>query len=164
MQTETLQHPSTKTIEQACAFIREASANSSVYIGSDSIRSKHKGGWIARYATVIIVHKDSRHGGKVFTWIEEQPDYGNLKQRLLYEAQCAIHAVDGVIDAVLEKDLHIEVHLDLNPSPNHKSNVAVKEACGWVLGATGIDPKIKPDGFASSHAADAAVKGKLKRK
>jgi predicted RNase H-related nuclease YkuK (DUF458 family) len=52
----------------------------------------------------------------------------------------------------------MEIHLDLNPSPNHKSNIAVKEAIGWVRGSFGFDPMIKPESFAATHAADHAVR------
>jgi predicted RNase H-related nuclease YkuK (DUF458 family) len=41
----------------------------------------------------------------------------------------------------------------------YKSNVAVKEALGYVKGTLGIDAKIKPDSFAATHAADHVVRG-----
>jgi predicted RNase H-related nuclease YkuK (DUF458 family) len=52
----------------------------------------------------------------------------------------------------------MEVHLDINPNPKHKSSIAVKEALGWVKGSLGIDAKIKPDSFAATHAADHVVR------
>jgi predicted RNase H-related nuclease YkuK (DUF458 family) len=52
----------------------------------------------------------------------------------------------------------MEVHLDINPDPKHKSNVAVKEALGWVKGSLNLDAKIKPASFAATHAADHAVR------
>jgi predicted RNase H-related nuclease YkuK (DUF458 family) len=55
-------------------------------------------------------------------------------------------------------DRHFEVHIDINPNPRYKSNVAVKEALGYVKGNLGIDAKIKPDAFAAMHAADHLVR------
>jgi predicted RNase H-related nuclease YkuK (DUF458 family) len=84
------------------------------------------------------------------------PDYGNIKQRLLTEVQFAVATATEVIDVLGKR--HMEIHLDINPNPKHKSSVAVKEALGWVKGSLGIDAKIKPDSFAATHAADHVVR------
>jgi uncharacterized protein len=142
--------------EEARQAILESSPQSSVYIGADSIRFKKKGVWHAKYSTVIIVHMDSKKGCKLFHESIDMPDYGNLKQRLLTEVQFAVQAASEVIDVL--GDRHMEIHLDINPNPKHKSNVAVKEALGWVKGSLGMDAKIKPASFAATHAADHAVR------
>ncbi len=142
--------------EDAKQAILTSSPQSSVYIGCDSIRYKKNGQWFAKYSTVIILHKDSRHGSKLFHESVDMPDYGNLKQRLLNEVSFAVTAATEIIDVL--GDRHMEVHLDINPDPKHKSNVAVKEALGWVRGSLGIDAKIKPHGFAATHAADHVVR------
>ena len=72
------------------------------------------------------------------------------------EVQLAVAAATEVIDVL--GDRHMEVHLDINPDPKHKSNVAVKEALGWVKGSLNLDAKIKPASFAATHAADHAVR------
>ena len=143
-------------IEQAKAAIIESSDTSSVYIGADSKRYKKRGQWYAKYSTVIVVHKDSSHGCKIYHNSIDLPDYGNLKQRLLTEVQYAIAAAGEVIDVLGDRGL--EIHLDINPNPNHKSSVAVKEALGWVKGSLGIDAMIKPHSWAASHCADHTVK------
>jgi predicted RNase H-related nuclease YkuK (DUF458 family) len=48
----------------------------------------------------------------------------------------------------------IEVHLDINQDPKHGSNCAAQEAAGYVLGVTGLQPKLKPESWASSFGAD----------
>ena len=136
--------------------ILESSPQSSVYIGCDSIRYKKKGQWFAKYSTVVILHMDSKKGCKLFHESVDMPDYGNLKQRLLTEVQLAVTAATEVIDVLGSR--HMEVHLDINPDPKHKSNVAVKEALGWVKGSLGLDAKVKPASFAATHAADHAVR------
>jgi uncharacterized protein len=142
--------------EDAKKAIIASSQESSVYIGCDSIRYKKNKIWYAKYSTVIIVHKDSKHGCQIYHQCEDMPDYGNLKQRLLTEVQFAVSAATEIIDVLGKR--HLELHLDINPNPKHKSNVAVKEALGWVRGSLGIEAKIKPHGFAATHAADHIVR------
>ncbi len=143
-------------IEKAKQAILSSSPQSSVYIGCDSIRFRKNKQWYAKYSTVIIVHMESKKGCRLFHESVDMPDYGNLKQRLLMEVQLAVAAATEVIDVL--GDRHMEVHLDINPNPKHKSNIAVKEALGWVKGSLGMDAKIKPASFAATHAADHAVR------
>jgi predicted RNase H-related nuclease YkuK (DUF458 family) len=147
-------------IEKAKAAITASSKESSVYVGADSIRFKKQGKWFARYSTVVIIHKDSNKGGKIFYQDQVLPDYGNIKMRLLQEVSYAIEVASELIDVVDGR--HLAIHLDLNADPKHKSNVAVKEALGYVKGTLGIDADIKPYSWASSHAADHVVRSKLK--
>jgi predicted RNase H-related nuclease YkuK (DUF458 family) len=142
--------------EEAKQAIIDSSPQSSVYIGCDSIRYKKKNQWYAKYSTVVILHMDSKKGCRLFHESIDMPDYGNLKQRLMTEVQLAVATASEIIEVI--GDRHMEIHLDLNPSPNHKSNVAVKEAIGWVRGSFGFDPMIKPESFAATHAADHAVR------
>ena len=143
-------------IEEAKQAILDSSKESSVYIGCDSIRFRKNNQWYAKYSTVIIVHMDSKRGCKLFHSSMDMPDYGNLKQRLLTEVQMAVSTATEIIDVI--GDRHMEIHLDINPNPKHKSSVAVKEALGWVKGSLGLDAKIKPSSFAATHAADHAVR------
>ena len=143
-------------IEEAKQAIIDSSPQSSVYIGCDSIRFKKNKQWYAKYSTVVIVHMDSKKGCKLFHESVDMPDYGNLKQRLLTEVQMAVAAATEIVDVLGNR--HMEIHLDINPNPKHKSSVAVKEALGWVKGSLGLYAKIKPSSFAATHAADHAVR------
>ena len=142
-------------IEDAKQAILESSQSSSIYIGCDSLRKKIGGKQFAKYSTVIIVHKDSCHGCQVFPNSVMLPDYAGLKERLLTEVGYAIEAATEILDII--GDRHLEVHLDINPDPKHKSHVAVKEATGWVLGM-GLKPVLKPEAFAATHGADSWVR------
>jgi predicted RNase H-related nuclease YkuK (DUF458 family) len=144
--------------EEAKQAILSSSPQSSVYIGCDSIRFRKNKQWYAKYSTVIIVHMDSKKGCRLYHESVDMPDYGNLKQRLLMEVQLAVAAATEIIDVI--GDRHMEVHLDINPDPRHKSNVAVKEALGWVKGSLNLDAKIKPASFAATHCADHLVRSK----
>lgn len=145
---------------EAVEAIKASSKESSVYIGCDSQRFKMRGLWWASYATVVVVHKDSCHGCKLFFNLEVQRDYGsekNLRPRLLNEVNYSTQAFDAIHDVLDGR--HVEIHLDVNPSAKHSSNVVTQEAIGWVRGL-GVVGKIKPDGWAATHAADHCVRGK----
>lgn len=133
--------------------ISESSAESSIYIGCDSLRvpAKHS----ATFSTVIVLHVDSNKGCKVFHNNISMPDFGNIRTRLLTEVQLALEAFYAIEDVVQGRNL--EVHLDVNPDPKYASNVVTSEALGWVRGL-GLRAKIKPEGFAASTAADHFVK------
>ncbi len=146
-------------LNEAIKAISESSLESSVYVGCDSIRFNKRNVWYIKYATVIVIHKDSNKGGKIFYETEVMRDYNDGKtprQRLVMEAGYAAMAASAIKEVVGSR--HMEIHLDLNPSPKHKSNAAVKEAIGYVLAQTGIEPKIKPQSWAAAHAADHMVK------
>lgn len=143
-------------IEEAKKAIIESSQESAVYVGCDSIRFKKKDQWYAKYSTVVILHVDSKHGCRLFHESVDMPDYGNLKQRLLTEVQMAVQVATELIDVI--GDRNMSIHLDINPNPKHKSNVAIKEALGWVRGSLGIDAQVKPNSWAATHAADHAVR------
>lgn len=141
--------------EDAREYIKNSSKQSAVYIGCDSIRYKRDGLWYARYATVIVIHINSKNGGKIFHHSVAMRDYGVLRTRLLAEVGMAIEAFDAISDVIDGR--HIEIHLDINPSEKHASHVAVKEALGWVRGL-GLDAKIKPSSWCATNAADHAVR------
>ncbi len=142
--------------DEAKKAIIESSATSSVYVGADSIRYKKNKEWWAKYSTVIILHKDSKHGCQLWHHSVDMRDYGNIRQRMITEAGFAIEAASAIIDILDNR--HMEIHLDINPDPKHKSSVAVKEALGYVKGSLGLDAKIKPEAFAATHAADHMVR------
>jgi predicted RNase H-related nuclease YkuK (DUF458 family) len=56
----------------------------------------------------------------------------------------------------------VEIHLDVNPDEEYGSSCAVKAAAGYILGTCGIQPKIKPEAWAASYAADRMVRGHVR--
>ena len=133
--------------------ILKSSAESSIYIGCDSLRipAKNK----AVFSTVVVLHRDSKHGCNIFHNQVTIPDYGQMRPRLLMEVQYALEAFYAIEDVVGNRRL--EIHLDVNPDPRHASNAVTSEALGWVRGL-GIEARIKPDSFAASTAADHFVR------
>jgi len=138
--------------DEARAVIAASPQDSSVYVGCDSIRYRNANGrWKARYSTVVVLHKSTRSGCRLFHETVTMDDYGNLKQRLLNEVMYAVNVATELLDAI--GDRHLEIHLDVNPNPKHKSSIAVKEALGYVTGS-GFIGKVKPCSWAATHAAD----------
>lgn len=148
--------------DEARKAISESSEESSVYIGCDSListrrRKNGKTEVVADYSTVIVLHKDSRHGCKIFHSYRSIPDHGQLEPRLYTEVQHSLEAYEAIKDVLGNR--HLEVHLDVNPDPRFASSRVSAQALGWVRGL-GLDVKIKPDGFAATHAADHCVRRK----
>jgi predicted RNase H-related nuclease YkuK (DUF458 family) len=135
----------------AKSAIAASPKDSSVYIGCDSIRYRSGGKWKARYSTVVILHRSTRSGCQLFYHTETLHDYGNLKQRLLTEVSYAVSAASEIVDVLDGR--YMEIHLDVNPNPKHKSSIAVKEALGYVQGS-GFIGKVKPESWAATHVAD----------
>jgi predicted RNase H-related nuclease YkuK (DUF458 family) len=135
-------------------IIREiAEGNSiSICIGTDS--QMH--GATAEFATVIVFLRKKR-GGFIYVNKEEILKYkGSLKQRMLDEVSRSI-AIAYELCALLDRyDIPMEVHADINTDPHFDSNIALKEAMGYILGM-GFQFKAKPDAFASSNCANKVV-------
>ncbi|MCS7084193.1 MAG: hypothetical protein NZL90_04320, partial [Aquificaceae bacterium] len=74
-----------------------------------------------------------------------------LRQRLLEEVSRAVFLALEISQVVGNR--RFEVHLDINPSPQHGSSVILREAIGFVL-AQGLKPVVKPHSIAASTVAD----------
>ena len=141
-----------QTIKEIQQAIAESSLSTKVYIGSDSQRFRDG---TVKYATVVILHIDGNKGGRLFSFVEKEMDYQgpkNPRLRLVNEAYKAADIANALLGGLGDREL--QIHLDLNTDPAHKSSIALKEACGLVLGMTGIQPKVKHEAWAASTAAD----------
>jgi predicted RNase H-related nuclease YkuK (DUF458 family) len=138
-------------------YLEGCSKESKIYIGADSERLNVDGTWWVDYMTCLIVHIDSKHGGKVFASIVRERDYDQKvnrpKMRLMTEAYKAAEMYLEVAELI--EDFDCEIHLDLNPLEIHGSNCALSEAMGYIRGMTGIEPIVKPSSWAASNVADA---------
>lgn len=149
------------TREQEIETLKEAieasSPTTKVYVGCDSKR--YSDGRV-KYATVVVLHIDGNHGCKMFSFIDNEIDYGKVtapRMRLVNEAYKAVDIASQLVDSI--GDRHFELHLDLNTDPKYKSNSAVKEALGYVLGVLGFEAKLKPHAWCASIGADKIVNG-----
>ena len=149
----------TDWIERAREAIRASSKESTILVGCDSDRFKKNKKWYIKFATVIIIHKDSCRGAVIHHHVETIQDYSNsIKQKLMMEVQYAVTAGLAIVEDVGER--RFQIHLDLNGDKKHKSNEVVKEACGYVRGTFGFDAHIKPQALAASYCADHLCRGK----
>lgn len=142
-------------LEEVKDYIQNSSKESSIYIGCDSKRFGRKDKRFVAYACVILIHLDTKHGAKMFKFERVERDFGSLRQRMINEAVFACEI--GYAVREIAGDRTFEIHLDINPDKRHKSSVAIKEATGMVLGMFGENPKVKPEAFAASTAADRLV-------
>lgn len=146
-------------IEEIINLLATLSKESKIYLGCDSVRTARAGRRVARYATVAIVHMNGNKGCRIFSNISYEPDFDVKKNRpkirMMNEVMKVCQLYTQLIPFIDEYD--VEIHLDIASDPKHGSNCAAHEAAGYVLGVTGIQPKLKPESFASSFGADHVV-------
>lgn len=143
-------------LDEVKRYIADSSASTAVYIGADSERYKRHGTWWADYTVAIIVHIDGCHGCRVFGESTVERDFDPRKDRprmrLMTEViKCASMYME-LAEVIGER--HCEVHLDINPDEVHGSSCVISEAVGYIRGMCQIEPKVKPNAFAASYAAD----------
>jgi predicted RNase H-related nuclease YkuK (DUF458 family) len=142
-------------------IIEESSETTEIMIGCDSQRgskkkSKGKRVRTVTYARVVVLHIDGNKGCMVFGDLVKEDDYGGLKQRLMKEVGFATGLAYELLDVI--GDRKFSIHLDINQDPKHKSNIAMKEAVGWVRGMFGVDPVLKPHSVVAMTCADHFVR------
>jgi predicted RNase H-related nuclease YkuK (DUF458 family) len=128
------------------AIIRETLAGNKlkVCIGSDSqVHATH-----TEFATVIVFVRE-KSGAFMFIHNERTHNRHSLKER-------SIDIAYQLCDLFTIYNVDMEVHADINTNPQFKSNEALKEAMGYILGM-GFAFKAKPDAFASTCCADKMV-------
>jgi uncharacterized protein len=135
------------------AIIRETNAGYKlkVCIGTDSqVRSAE-----TEYATVIVFLREG-HGGFMFIHNEKTKLRLSIKERMLMEVAKSIEIAYELCNLFTKYNIDMEVHADINTNPNFKSNDALKEAMGYILGM-GFAFKAKPEAFASSSCANKII-------
>ena len=139
-------------------YIENSSEATKFYIGCDSqrIRKRKKGKKMARYVTTFVAHIDGKNGARVFGGVSYHPIMDpNLAKpftRLFKEAEMVVECYEELYEVLMERDC--ELHIDVNPEKGTGSNIVHGAAVGYVLGMTGIEPKVKPEAFAASCCAD----------
>ncbi|SFW46331.1 ribonuclease H-like YkuK family protein [Chitinophaga sancti] len=148
---EQIQLPIKEEVRQA--IIRETAKgfHLKVCIGTDS----QVKGIDTEFATVIVFLREG-HGGFMFIHNEKTHDVYSIKERMLIEVAKSIEIAYELCDMFTDYDVDMEVHADINTNPQFKSNLALREAMGYILGM-GFAFKAKPDAFASSCCADKVV-------
>jgi uncharacterized protein len=143
--------PILEAVEKA---IKRETANGyrlKVCIGTDS----QVKGSETEFATVIVFLREG-HGGFMFIHNEKTTQTFSIKERMLVEVAKSIDIAYQLCELFTVYDVDMEVHADINTNPHFKSNDALKEAMGYILGM-GFAFKAKPEAFASSSCANKVV-------
>ena len=130
---------------------REAGHEKKVCIGTDS-QVKGKG---TEFATVIVFIRKGK-GGFMYIHNEATKQRMSIKQRMLMEVSKSIDVAYALCNIFSRYSVDMEVHADINTNPSFKSNDALKEAMGYIMGL-GFAFKAKPEAFASSSCANKVV-------
>lgn len=143
--------PIIQAVENAIKRETEKGFRLKVCIGTDS----QVKGQETEFATVIVFLREGR-GGFMFIHNEKTRQQFTIKERMLMEVAKSIETAYALCNLFTTYDLDMEVHADINTNPNFKSNDALKEAMGYILGM-GFAFKAKPEAFASSCCANKIV-------
>jgi predicted RNase H-related nuclease YkuK (DUF458 family) len=143
--------PIYQAVENAIKRETEKGFKLKVCIGTDS----QVKGQDTEFATVIVFLREG-HGGFMFIHNEKTRQKFTIKERMLMEVAKSIESAYELCTLFTIYNVEMEVHADINTSPHFKSNDALKEAMGYILGM-GFAFKAKPEAFASSSCANKIV-------
>jgi predicted RNase H-related nuclease YkuK (DUF458 family) len=143
-------------IEAVKSFIQAQSKQTRIYIGVDSERIRQNNTWYAVYTAAVVVHIDGRHGCKLFGEVTRERDWDQRANRPTTRLMNEVYKVSELYQRLAEvlEDRPVEVHLDINSADEHASSTVVSQAIGYIRGTCNVTPKIKPEAFAATNAAD----------
>lgn len=122
-----------------------------VCIGTDSqVKGRQ-----TEFATVIVFVRKGK-GGFMYIHNETCTQRMSIKERMLLEVAKSIDTAYSLCNLFSRFGVDMEVHADINTNPSFKSNDALKEAMGYIMGM-GFAFRAKPDAFASSSCANKMV-------
>jgi predicted RNase H-related nuclease YkuK (DUF458 family) len=122
-----------------------------VCIGTDS----QVKGSETEFATVIVFIRKGK-GGFMYIRNETTQVKMSIKRRMLTEVAKSIDVAYALCRLFTLYGVDMEVHADINTNPAFKSNDALKDAMGYILGM-GFAFEAKPHAFASSSCANKVV-------
>ena len=143
--------PIKDAVEDVIKRETESGRKLKVCIGTDS----QVKGAETEFATVIVFLRE-HSGGFMYIHNEKTHQQFHIKERMLTEVAKSIEIAYELCDLFIQYNVEMEVHADINTNPQFKSNDALKEAMGYILGM-GFAFKAKPEAFASSCCADKMV-------
>ncbi len=140
--------PIKQAVEQTILREKAEGYNLKVCIGTDS--QVHGG--VIEFASVIVFLREKK-GGFMFIHTYKSTQKMSLRERMITEVAKSVEVAYALCDILDKHEIALEVHADINTDPHFESNVALKEAMGYILGM-GFEFKAKPDAFASTSCAD----------
>lgn len=143
--------PVKQEVEETIKRVTNEGYRLKVCIGTDS----QVYGSETEFATVIVFLRE-KSGGFMYICNDRSKQKFSIKERMLVEVSKSIEIAYELCDLFNKYDVDMEVHADINTNPQFKSNEALREAMGYILGM-GFAFKAKPEAFASSCCADKMV-------
>jgi len=139
--------------EIRAVLVREKNAGHElkVCIGTDSQVKGNR----TEFATVVVFIRKGK-GGFMYIQPETSTQKFSVKGRMLREVAKSIDVAYTLAPLFTRFGVDMEVHADINTNPAFKSNDALKEAMGYIMGM-GFAFKAKPNAFASSSCANKVV-------
>jgi predicted RNase H-related nuclease YkuK (DUF458 family) len=155
-----IQQPIEDEVSNVLMREKEMGHEMKVCIGTDSqVKARPNGSSgrskITEFATVIVFIRKGK-GGFMYIHNETTKQKMTIKQRMLTEVAKSIDVAYKLCTIFSRYSVDMEVHADINTNPSFKSNDALKEAMGYIMGM-GFAFKAKPDAFASSSCANKVV-------
>jgi predicted RNase H-related nuclease YkuK (DUF458 family) len=148
---ESIKQPIGDEVSAVLIREKEMGHEMKVCIGTDSqVKGK-----ITEFATVIVFIRKGK-GGFMYIHNETTKQKMSIKQRMLMEVNKSIEVAYALCNVFSRYSVDMEVHADINTNPSFKSNDALKEAMGYIIGM-GFAFKAKPEAFASSNCANKIV-------
>jgi predicted RNase H-related nuclease YkuK (DUF458 family) len=148
---ERIKTPITEEVGNVLMREKEMGYEMKVCIGTDS-QVKNR---MTEFATVIVFIRKGK-GGFMYIHNETTRQRMTIKQRMLMEVHKSIEVAYELCNIFSRYSVDMEVHADINTNPGFKSNDALKEPMGYIMGM-GFAFKAKPEAFASSNCANKVV-------
>ena len=143
-------------IQEVKNYIEAQGPETKIYIGADSERVKKNGVWYADYTLAIVIHVNGCQGCKIFGEVHTEIDYDHKASRPALRLMNEVYKVADLYHKLADVigDREVQIHLDINPSEVHNSSIVIQQAVGYIRGVCNVEPKVKPQAFAASYAAD----------
>ncbi len=148
---QTIETPIKEAVQDTIRRETAAGYRLKLCIGTDSqVKGKN-----TEFATVIVFLREKK-GGFMYISQNKTQQPMSLRERMIREVAYSVEIAYELCDILDAHDIELEVHADINTDPNFPSNVALREAMGYIR-SMGFVFKAKPDAFASSSCADKMV-------
>lgn len=148
---ETLELPIKDAVSDVILKEHQHGNKLKVYIGTDSqVKGRE-----TEFATVIVFRRE-KNGGFMYIHKDSTKMKYGVKERMLVEVSKSIEIAYELSPLFSSHHVEMEVHADINTSPQFRSNEALREAMGYIMGM-GFSFKAKPEAFASSCCANKVV-------
>ena len=148
---QAIDKPLLEAVEETIKRERAEGYKLKVCIGTDS----QVFGEEVHFASVIVFLREKR-GGFMFISNYREDRKMTIRERMILEVGRSVDVAYSLCHLLDQYGVALEVHADINTDPAFDSNVALKEAMGYIL-SMGFVFKAKPDAMAASCCADKVI-------